>query len=646
MRRALEILLFLLMAALVVGYIAKDYEATDSYADLWSTIFGFLRYFLLPWILWALIAASGYVVGSWFMGIRLPVGPKIPIRPKTMSRAEDIIISIAIGLALLAIFAWILGWIGFFQKWFFVLLIVGILAAGYKVVPRMALDSWKIVRRQRWNQWLWIVFLIWAVYSMLLATNPSIGGDPIRAHLYAPKWYFMHGRVQFVEYFDFLQVHGMFAAFMMSVIPDPTAVIPCFFMFASAGMIYLMGRRWLSPLGATIGAIIYMLMPMSHVAASQFLLEHILDFYILLSLHAMLRWHEDGDKRWLFIAGAAAGTSAGIDINGLVPTLFIAILSLRGAGYLLLWAVVFASPWYLPNTLHFGDPLFPFYQEWFKWIPWGTMKSYVASASEQHGNVGGASIKGMPAFFWYYTFAPDVYWAKQMVGRNGPFLLALTPFLIFPKWRKPAIMLGIFVLLAYLYWFGYEQVYHPRWLMYIAAVHGLLGAWGLSVVIANKGWFQHVARIFLGFVIILLGFTTTLASEGPAIPFVMPRSRAAYLLQQKPGLMPILALNRQKEPVKAYLLSLEDYRFYCDFDIVGGRFGKDNQRIYFENSDSPARLHEWLKSLRCNALLINVDYMTKNPYNLDFSAVTKDPTWATYFRKANTVGAVDLYLLN
>ena len=67
----------------------------------------------------------------------------------------------------------------------------------------------------------------------------------------------------------------------------------------------------------------------------------------------------------------------------------------------------------------------------------------------------------------------------------------------------------------------------------------------------------------------------------------------------------MLALNNTSPDCKAYLLDLEDYRFYCDFDIGGKRHGEESY-LTLCAAESP---YEWLMERGYDYLLVNVMYV-------------------------------------
>lgn len=109
-----------------------------------------------------------------------------------------------------------------------------------------------------------------------------------------------------------------------------------------------------------------------------------LAFYVLLSLHALLRWQQTGERNRLLLLGVCVGLAMGVKYSGVL----IAIL----AGAVVTWALwrkwdpvrgqwwsfaaaaalafLIAAPWYVKNIVNTGNPVFPFFHRVFDSTKW------------------------------------------------------------------------------------------------------------------------------------------------------------------------------------------------------------------------------------------------------------------------------------
>jgi len=604
-------------------------------------VWDFIQYMIFPWAVMLLIALAGYGSGAFFIRLtnRRWSKSKVNESPLQLTDIESILLSIGIGMSFLSVLVWVLGWLGLLYKPLLIAIIIIIVLIFYKDIPVLIGNVRGIVGRFRKLKGINLVLpsllILWVARTMMLPCNPSVGGDPLSTHLFSSKLYLSNHVVSYDPRLQFLQLNSMLVTLQMAFFRDPGSVLPYFFMLMAASTIYLIGRQFFNRYTGLAGAAIYVLMPMSHICISQHLIEHALVLYILLAFYALLKYHATDNSKWLILAGAMAGSACGIDINGLIPAAMIIVLAKRRFWQVLLWVVIFASPWYLVNVIFFGNPLHPFYGDLFKWARWGIIDTASGSGRDieyrQQLQSAETSIWGSLTALWRYTFDPQAKSVIQPVGRVGPFLLALTPMIFLAPFKKPVKIIGIFILTTYIYWLFYERYFNARFLIYIFALHGVLAAWGLASVV--KGYDVKIKNLIkIVFAVILVIFATQITLDfGTTQLYFAKNARLQYVFEHKPGIVHVHAINKSSPDSVVYMLGLEYYLFYCDFEAVGGHHGRTSERNFLHASESPAQLHEWLKSLGCDLLLVNLPHLTNNNYERDYGKVMEEPDWELYF---------------
>jgi hypothetical protein len=274
---------------------------------------------------------------------------------------------------------------------------------------------------------------------------------------------------------------------------------------------------------------------------------------------------------------------------------------------------------------------------------------------------------------WDLTFHHNYPWfLTDRPGSVGPFLLALSPVLLFVrKWRKSAVLFSIFTLLFYLYWLVGEKIQHIRYMVTAYPINGLVVAWGVTEVF-NLDKFSTRNKTHILFVILLLSlgfshFYRTTASPGfsaTCLEFTT-QSREEYLNDQlseytlisevintqiKKG-KEMLAEGKVEpnqlvltEDTKIYGLSCENRRFYVDCILVGGLFGYANYIEFMEHAGSSDELYEYLDSLGCDFLLVNKTVAERMAYRVDIN-LPEDEHFSERFQEIASMGDVILYYL-
>ncbi|MFM1918606.1 MAG: hypothetical protein RLZZ303_240 [Candidatus Hydrogenedentota bacterium] len=288
------------------------------------------------------------------------------------------------------------------------------------------------------------------------------------------------------------------------------------------------------------------------------------------ALWMLLRWHRSLDLMALCAAGLLAGASCGIRHTGfLVATLLLVGVLLatpRAArvpalGVYLVALIFSAAPWMLRTALATGNPLFPFFHEWFSESP----IDHIAITGGMHETARGSGLGlalALLRFPWDIIMRPQDFdgWTKS------PGALVL--------------ILGVPAALA----LGARE----------RGVAAFSGAGGLALF-----FFQRFARYFLPFFVPMIA----LAGAG-AVRFkrLRPLVLAVLLAHVAFGLVLHAAAMHFKVPAALGLVSRADYLRarieriemfeYANRQLLGGgRVFTLDQRSYY--LDAPAYQNHW-----------------------------------------------------
>ncbi|MCX7778414.1 MAG: glycosyltransferase family 39 protein, partial [Armatimonadetes bacterium] len=126
--------------------------------------------------------------------------------------------------------------------------------------------------------------------------------------------------------------------------------------------------------------------PIALAEASTAYIDIALSFYALLFIHALIRWLSTLSFGWLVLAAIACGVCMGTKYTGvllIIPLLCIVLLaqtrcriklraplSMMQSFTAIAIALITASPWYVKNAILTGNPFFPFFYEIFGGRGW------------------------------------------------------------------------------------------------------------------------------------------------------------------------------------------------------------------------------------------------------------------------------------
>jgi hypothetical protein len=332
---------------------------------------------------------AGFALGLWAFVLLLAavVGRHIlrRLRLRELTTAERLVFGLPLGLAVLAYGVLLLGLAGLLRPWAIVLWLALVAVAGWRdwvdMLGRLAIHLRALPRQ--WRRLALGPKIIAAVAGIVLALTlvqalaPPWDYDGLMYHLTGPRAFLQAGRILFMP--DLWQANGPFTVEMLFTIGlafgcDTFARL----VHLTYGILLIIGtyalaRRLLGRLEGWLALTVLLGVPIFPLWASIAYIDIAWALYELLAIYAVLLWARRGGRRWLVVAGMAAGLAMACKYLGLggaaVAGVWLLWLS-RRAGWraLLLNALTFgaaalfvASPWYLKNWLWADNPVYPMY---------------------------------------------------------------------------------------------------------------------------------------------------------------------------------------------------------------------------------------------------------------------------------------------
>ena len=483
----------------------------------------------------------------------------------------------------------LLGLLGLLERW----IVVGLLVSGHL----LCLSTWRWIfaDRRRLGALLLTGALI-ALPFLAMTLYPPVGFDATVYHLPYARAFVESGALEFLpdlRFPVFPQVGDMGFVLGLFLSGEIAAKLTQLLaMLLTAGLLVdwggLFGRRagiwaaalWLgNPLVVWLGTSAYV--------------DGTLALFVTASFLCREHWLRDGDRRWLWLAGAFAGLAAGTKYLGLFFLAALAVMTAlsclelrRGAkpvAALLAVAAAILTPWYLRIVYYTGNPVFPFYAPIFGSSEWASLHDQVLLAAGA-GDAASASL-------------PGVAWSQlSRIAEGLPFLAMVPWTAIFDRgvfhWQAPLspwylLLLPLCVPVALL-----DR--HPRRLVLLVGVYGMF--WLTTV--------RDLRFLVAGMPALNVALAATLARRSPfagrpraapllAALLVAPgvfyagykcwehgwppigaAQRATYLSRQVPGYPAIETMNRLAgRDYTVYALYGENLRYYAEGRFLGDRFG-------------------------------------------------------------------------
>lgn len=352
---------------------------------------------------------------------------------------EAVVFGSALGLGVLSYAVLAFGSIGLLDRAFFAgVLVIGLVIGGQDLLTRGVgawRAAWNGIRSLRpFERLILGAVAVVSFLSLCGALAPAIGQDELCYHLAQPRNYVRHGAVYDVPYsVNALWPFLMHMLFTLGELYGGAAPAKLFHMatyLLTGAAVACWVRRASGGRAAVLAGAAYLLMPGAFMQAGYAYIDNALALFVLLAVYAVSVYAESGERPWLALSGLCAGLAISTKLIGLFGIIAIVLLLLlravirpsrRGSllrDLMIFGLAVFAAGaiWYIRSWVLRGNPVFPFYPEFFGGNGWDD-----ATYVDSHGR--GQDVLSFLSLPWDLTLYPQWFGGEHI----GPLFLAFLP---------------------------------------------------------------------------------------------------------------------------------------------------------------------------------------------------------------------------
>ncbi|MGA2191994.1 MAG: glycosyltransferase family 39 protein [Nitrospirota bacterium] len=387
-------------------------------------------------------------------------------------------------------------------------------------------------------------FLISGLYASFM---PPAGFDILMYHYGAPRMYVEAHRI-----FPTPDVNGssypfgteMLYTLAMMVESDISANLVNFMFSVGCGMFaYFFARRFVKGASPLLGAAIFFSLPVVFWLMPQAYVEFSQGFFICAAVYAMVASFKEKGSRWMYVSALMFGMAMCIKYtsNLLLPVFLAGVVykyyfieksapkkaALAAITYSAI-AVAVVLPWYLKNTVFYGNPFFPL----------------LVPASQGNGSVGEIGspwelgMKAGPLDFltvaWRATMDPRSFLVGETNSLGPYFLMFIPGILLFRRVEKELKYLLLFCLFYLAAWFLSAQ--NIRYLVPLAPYLSLLAGYPIARLLKDEGRAARAAGTAL---VVLFAFSAlavnTNREKACSFPSATPQNVDRYYLENAGG---------------------------------------------------------------------------------------------------------------
>lgn len=473
-----------------------------------------------------------------------------------------------------------------------------------------------------------------AVLALMQALTPPSGldWDGLAYHLAVPKLYLLRHTiyyVPFISHSNFPFLTEMWYTLGLSLGSAIVAKLFHFWMYIGTALgIYSLCRSHINRLAGSIGALLFMSVPVVFWEAGVAYADITTAFYLILAVYAILNWEKSNALPWLVISSLAAGFALGTKVLAAVPIvvicLYVLVVYARTLGLIggvrlaLLFgllALMIGSPWYIKSYVYTGNPVYPFLFNIFGGKYWSHAAAEVYRGAQLEFGVG-RGLKHFLMLPWNLTLhGYEFFDSQQFIGLIGPAFLGLIPLHILSGKRIRALtLLGWISFVFALAWFFLMQ--QSRYLIGIFPMLAIVAA--AVVYTANEEWpiARHAANLF---VVVAIGTTIVvgyLLAKYTA-PFVFCQQTCDEYLTSTLDVYPPEAWINEFVPPDAGVVLFDEVRgFYLNRKYIWGNPGH-HEIIPWESFKQATDMVNWFCTHGYTYAMVNWRFAEAARRNVD-----------------------------
>ena len=492
---------------------------------------------------------------------------------------EEMVFSYAAGLALLSYMVLGLGITGMLEKRNLWMGVGGIALLGVPQIPHLV-ELFKKKTRTRTPVWLEVIFWFIAALIGVGVFIPLAGSDGLAYHLTCPKMFLWIKRVDWIP--DDINSTFPFFMEMLSVLGLALKgeSLARLFHWSTGVLLALAASNFFTRFFASrtwgrITGLFLLLTPGIFNEMRAPLVEVAWAAYGFLGFYALLIGIRDKDKGWFLLSSVFLGITLGIKYLGALSVIaafavfvFFAWTSKWKVSEIFRWgalmsavALALSGYWYLKAYLVHGNPVYPYFHEFFGFesVNVGGAGSYAPGEYAEKGVGMGRSFWSLLLLPFNLTLFPRRFdgWAEQI----GPAYLVFLPFLFRGLNSPVRIALALYAGIFTLGWFWLGQV--TRFL-YPALPFLALLMMGSFYLFLRRRPQNRFYPLLLTAVFLLQGSILLYHSRHGGAALIGRETKEEFLMKRERS-FPLAKFVNENLPLGAKILNSEEVRtFYFD----------------------------------------------------------------------------------
>jgi len=444
-----------------------------------------------------------------------------------------------------------------------------------------------LVRKDLWSTAILLGLVVLLGVSFIAALAPPTESDSLQIYLVVPKVFVENQGVIFQPYWPFALPHGMHLVMAFAMILHSATLGVLIYWGSGLAMLsatFVLSRRYLSPRFALLSALIACAMPLYVQYSSNPELDMSGALFVTLAMLLFWRWTVRAPEwaRGLLLCGIFLGMAASTKTTLLSAVLAFAGMVLaysignrwiecplqfaKAIAALGMPTIVLGSFWYVRNWLVAGNPVWPFYYEFF------TGTRYLSKLALYHIKVASAEMDSSKLGRGWLDFLvgpfralfSDMPMSRSELGLTLPAFVP--PSILYLKRGSSLKYLVIFTIGYYVLWFLTNP--SPSYTIVVLPVLALLAAFAISQAMSALCLLLQGAMVIILIVSLGVGAVGGVLYGSQFAPVVFGLQSRDQFLLEKTRYFQALAWINANLPMDAVVMTDVEPVFYLDRKFV------------------------------------------------------------------------------
>lgn len=431
------------------------------------------------------------------------------------------------------------------------------------------------------------LILIRFFYSILNIFLPPSGWDTLAYHYAIPAIYNKMGKIVYIPFMyhsNWPQNMEILFGYAMAMRNDLFANGICFlYAFLLLFTVYQFLKEIAGKNAGIIGIILIISTTLFKREAVNGYVDIGLSFFEIAALYGVVLWIKTKELKFIIVAAICSAGAASVKILGffsiLILPFFIAFadffnqesrkIHIKEAFWFILFAIFFASPWYIKSYIETGNPVWPFAYDLFGGKNWAKeLADFRQNYYAMHG--AGSSLKSFLILPYSLIKSSNM---DGYLGNNFILYYFIFPFLVFyiiKERKSDVLILLIYSLIFIIFWFFSAQMI--RFLFPGFVVITILNSMIIDKILFN--FKNKILKIIIAVYLIFLAFYSfpfRYKSDYDGLKlFLGIENRENYLLKNLDNYRLIKKINAD-ENIKGKIVLIKEVRgYYLNKNYIWG----------------------------------------------------------------------------